>query len=193
MSIMTGIAFGGIMKDILILSHCILNNAAKVEQDETELESEYVLRDELMQLILANRIQVLQLPCPELMIYGSRRWGHVRNQFDNPFFRKSCMELLEPVLLQLEEYASRSEAFNVIGVVSVEGSPSCGYKLTCTGDWKGEIGTDIDRIKGIICGLEMKESSGVFMELLEEELRKRALDIPIVTMEEAIEIIRIKG
>ena len=38
------------MKKLLIVSHCILNNAAKVEQDEAELAEEYEIRDELLQL-----------------------------------------------------------------------------------------------------------------------------------------------
>ena len=36
------------MKNLLIVSHCILNNAAKVEQDEAELAEEYKIREELM-------------------------------------------------------------------------------------------------------------------------------------------------
>ena len=61
------------MKDLLIVSHCILNNAAKVEQDEAELAEEYKIREELMQLILKKDVQLLQLPCPEFIMYGSRR------------------------------------------------------------------------------------------------------------------------
>lgn len=40
------------MKDLLIVSHCILNHAAKVEQDEAELAGEYKIREELLQLVL---------------------------------------------------------------------------------------------------------------------------------------------
>ena len=39
------------MKDLLIVSHCILNHAAKVEQDEAELAGEYKIREELLQLV----------------------------------------------------------------------------------------------------------------------------------------------
>ena len=52
------------MKNLLIVSHCILNNAAKVEQDEAELAEEYKIREELMQLILKKDVQLLQFPCP---------------------------------------------------------------------------------------------------------------------------------
>ena len=112
------------MKNLLIVSHCILNNAAKVEQDEAELAEEYKIREELMQLILKKDVQLLQLPCPEFIMYGSQRWGHVKNQFQHPFYMEQCRKILEPVLLQLQEYAQHVEKFHVLGIVSVEGSPT---------------------------------------------------------------------
>lgn len=177
------------MKSLLILSHCILNNAAKVEQDESELEEEYHIRDELMKRIGEHKIQMLQLPCPEFMMYGSQRWGHVKEQFEHPYYLEQCKRLLDPVMLQLEEYHRHPESFQVLGVVSVEGSPNCGYHLTCSGKWKGEIGTDCAKIAAVQETLQMVPEAGVYMQLLEEELQKRNLEIPIVTMEEAISLL----
>ena len=74
------------MKDLLIVSHCILNHAAKVEQDEAELAGEYKIREELLQLVLKKDVQLFQMPCPEFIMYGSQRWGHVKNQFQHPFY-----------------------------------------------------------------------------------------------------------
>ena len=156
------------MKNLLIVSHCILNNAAKVEQDEAELAEEYKIREELMQLILKKDVQLLQLPCPEFIMYGSQRWGHVKNQFQHPFYM---------------------EKFHVLGIVSVEGSPNCGYHLTCEGEWKGEIGTDEKRIQDIQKSLKMTGNPGVYMEVLEKELQKRNMEIPIVTMKEAVQLL----
>ena len=76
------------MKRLLIVSHCILNTASKVAMDEKELQEEYELRLTLMTKVMENDIQLLQLPCPEFILYGSRRWGHVKDQFDHPHFRK---------------------------------------------------------------------------------------------------------
>ena len=177
------------MKNLLIVSHCILNNAAKVEQDEAELAEEYKIREELMQLILKKDVQLLQLPCPEFIMYGSQRWGHVKNQFQHPFYMEQCRKILEPVLLQLQEYAQHVEKFHVLGIVSVEGSPNCGYHLTCEGEWKGEIGTDEKRIQDIQKSLKMTENPGVYMEELEKELQKRNMEIPIVTMKEAVQLL----
>lgn len=178
------------MKSLLVLSHCILNTASKVMQDERELAEEYQIRDLLLQLILRKNIQILQLPCPEFVLYGSQRWGHVKNQFQHPYFEKASKEMLEPILLQLEEYDRHPESFSVLGIVSVEGSPSCGYHHTCIGEWKGEIGIDPAHISQIQGSLRMSSKPGVFMELLKEELEAHKLSIPILTMEETIELLK---
>lgn len=180
------------MKSLLVLSHCILNNASKVSQDETELAAEYELRNRLLKLALEKNVQFLQLPCPEFILYGSQRWGHVKNQFQHPYFKKASEDMLEPVLLQLEEYSRHSESFCILGVVSVEGSPSCGYRCTCTGDWKGEIGTDAACISQLQDTLEIREEPGVFMEVLNTQLAKRQLKIPVMTMEDAIVLLESK-
>ena len=53
------------MKNILIVSHCILNNASKVIQDETLLEAEYRERTALISSVVNKGVQMIQLPCPD--------------------------------------------------------------------------------------------------------------------------------
>lgn len=172
------------MEKILIVSHCILNKAAKVEQDERELAAEYEVRSKLLAEVLEQGIQLIQLPCPEFILYGSRRWGHVRDQFSHPFYRKMCRDMLEPVLMQIQEYASDPERFEILGIVSVEGSPSCGRSLTCAGNWGGEL-SEMEQVRRKVEQLEMKRESGVFMEEITDALREKQLNIPVLTMEEA--------
>ena len=173
----------GNVKDILIVSHCILNNASKVLQDESELADEYKDRDALMKVVMDKGIQLIQLPCPEFIIYGPKRWGHVKDQFDNVFFRGECRRMLTPVMDQLKEYAGIPERFRIIGIVSVEGSPSCGCRLTCRADWGGELSlldsgqTDKE--------VRMTEEAGVFMEEIIKMLDEYGLDIPVMTIPEA--------
>ncbi len=58
------------------------------------------------------------------------------------------------------------------------------------GEWKGEIGTDEKRIQDIQKSLKMTENPGVYMEVLEKkELQKRNMEIPIVTMKEAVQLL----
>ena len=173
------------MQKIIFVSHCILNKAAKVEQDESELREEYGLRSRLLEEIVRQDVQVIQLPCPEFVMYGSRRWGHVKDQFAHPFYRDTCRKLFEPVLMQIEEYAGDPERFELVGIVSVEGSPSCGRSLTCRGDWGGEL-SDLDGVQEKVRRLSMEQEAGVFMEEVSSMLRERHIRLPILTMQETV-------
>jgi len=176
------------MKKIFAVSHCILNTASKVHQDESLLQEEYAQRSRFLRLALEQNIQLLQLPCPEFFLYGSRRWGHVRSQFDHPVFRGSCRELFKPVLMQLQEYASDPGAFDVLGIVSVEGSPSCGYALTCEADWGGELEAG-SRAERTLPPVQMVNRPGVFMEIVDQSLRENGLSIPIYSLQEAVKLL----
>ena len=73
-------------KKIILLSHCILNVNPKVEG----LEPYESLVKELTDYLYENKVGIIQLPCPEMAIYGIKRWGHVKDQFNYSFFKKSC-------------------------------------------------------------------------------------------------------
>lgn len=64
------------MKEIVIVSHCILNDASKVKS-LVALTEEEKDKELLMSLVRWKNIQLIQLPCPEFIIYGAKRWGHV--------------------------------------------------------------------------------------------------------------------
>lgn len=178
------------MKNILAVSHCILNNAAKVAEDESGLAEEYRQRDELMRSVMDKGVQLLQLPCPEFIMYGSRRWGHVKDQFDNPFFRSCSRDLLSQAVMQLREYSSNTERFRLIGIVSVEGSPSCGYKLSCRADRGGEFDGSICDAGGRAEKVRMVDEPGVYMEVLTEMLDEFSLELPVLTIPEATSAIK---
>lgn len=177
------------MKKILVVSHCILNTASKVAQNEEELAEEYQIKSMLLNLIMEKKIQLIQLPCPEFILYGSRRWGHVKDQFLHPHFKEECKKMLEPILLQIEEYLTYPKEFDVLGVVSVEGSPSCGYHLTCRGEWGGEL-SDIKETSRKRETLYMEKEPGVFMQILEQELKKKQMNLSILSMDEAVKILQ---
>lgn len=129
------------MQKILFVAHCILNTAAKVVlYREDEKAAEEALRLQFLGQAIGRGVQLVQLPCPEFTLYGACRWGHVSDQFDNPFFRDHCRTLLSPFLLQLREYLAHPDRFTVLGVVGIDGSPSCGVDYTSHGDWYGSFG-----------------------------------------------------
>lgn len=180
------------MKSLIFLSHCILNKSSKVFCDEHGLDEEYKIRNQLLKLILKKDIQVVQLPCPEFILYGSRRWGHVKDQFEHPFFKEQCKKMLSPIITQIIEYKSYPNDYNVIGIVSVEGSPSCGYKLSCRGNWGGELESNLD-LNNIINSVRISEEPGVFFETLSNLLQINNINVDILTMMEAVEKINLLG
>ncbi len=158
------------MQKILFVAHCVLNTASKVVMfADEEMASEEALRRRFLQEAIDSGVQLIQLPCPEFTLYGAKRWGHVSNQFDNPFFRKHCRELLLPVMDELKEYLAHGERFEILGVLGIDGSPSCGVDYTCYGDWFGDFGGRKD-LNCVLSSCRIGKGSGVFMSVLSELL-----------------------
>lgn len=70
---------------------------------------------------------VEQLPCPETLHMGIRRWWCTKDLYDNPGFRKHCKRLAKTVADLMEHYRGKGYEVAVIGL---DGSPSCGVNIT---------------------------------------------------------------
>lgn len=164
------------MQNIIFTAHCLLNTASKVVLYEQEdIDAEEALRRRFLAKAIGQGVQLIQLPCPEFTLYGACRWGHVSNQFDNPFFRAHCRKLLAPYLLQMKEYLAHPERFCVLGVVGIDGSPSCGVDYTSVGNWYGSFGGRTD-LAETLASARLGNRHGVFMDELCAMLREEGLD-----------------
>lgn len=164
------------MQKILFVSHCILNTASKVTTNNSKSQgSEELVRQEFILRTLKSGIQLFQLPCPEFTLYGASRWGHVREQFDNPFFREHCRNLLKPVLLQIQAYLDLPNTFKLSGIVGIEGSPSCGVSLTCSADWGGEL-SDLEDIPVCSC----VHGQGILIQELCSLMNINGIQLPVI-------------
>lgn len=163
------------MKKIVFVSHCILNTASKVVlYNQEEMDAEEALRKKFMHAAIDQDVHIIQLPCPEFTMYGPKRWGHVSNQFDNTFFRDHCHNILTPILQQMKEYVANDDWFEVLGIVGVDGSPSCGVDYTCVADWYGSFECRAGLSETLNeCTLEKKP--GIFMDVLREMLEEAGL------------------
>lgn len=104
------------MQKIIFTAHCLLNTAAKVVLYEKEdMAAEETLRRRFLSKAVNCGIQLVQLPCPEFTLYGACRWGHVSNQFDNPFFRNHCRELLGAISSANERISGASGKVPIAG------------------------------------------------------------------------------
>ncbi|MDX8418117.1 CD3072 family TudS-related putative desulfidase [Absicoccus intestinalis] len=168
------------MKKILFVSHCILNTASKVVMDDrVSLRQEEEVRLSFLKKALEQGVQFIQLPCPEFTLYGCKRWGHVSNQFDNPFFRKHCQELLYPYILQAKEYLNDKRKYQVLGFVGIDGSPSCGVKYTCSGQWGGSY-QDGNTWAKKVSTVKLVKKEGIYMQALKQLLKEEDLSLPVI-------------
>jgi predicted secreted protein len=162
---------------ILFVSHCILNIASKVVMyNDEEMAREESLRRRFVHAALDAEVQLIQLPCPEFTLYGTKRWGHTSNQFDNPFFRRHCRKLLEDPLIEIEVYMADPVRFEVLGFVGIDGSPSCGVDYTCIGPWGGNLGERED-LGSLVADVRLVKKAGVFFDELEKILKERGVTL----------------
>ena len=167
------------MQKILFVAHCVLNTASKVVMyNEEEMAAEEALRRRFLGRALEQGVQIIQLPCPEFLLYGSRRWGHVSDQFDTPYFRKECRNILSDIVLQLKEYRANGERFQVLGIVGIDGSPSCGVDYSCVGEWGGNL-SDRDDLTQVIASARLVKGSGIMMQELSAMLKAEGIELPL--------------
>ncbi|SUY46717.1 Protein of uncharacterised function (DUF523) [Clostridium putrefaciens] len=165
-------------RKICIVPHCFLNANSKVEGP---CRYKAVLKP-LVYALIERDYGIIQLPCPELTFYGIRRWGHVRNQFDNPYFRKHCREILEPIILQIKEYEANN--YEVKHIIGVNGSPSCGIDVSCgSNSWKGEI-SKIENLEYLKKDITYDNKPGIYMEEFIQLLKEEGIEINFVGINE---------
>lgn len=168
-------------RKILLVSHCFLNDAAKLKfQDPTMEKEEHKKKHKILLELLENDIDLIQLPCPELAFYGSNRWGHTSEQFDTPFFREQSRILLSPIIRDLQEYTLHPERFELVGILGINGSPSCGIDFTCSGPYGGDlhdITTQGERLK-----VTTKPEPGIFMQEFLKLLNEHKITLPLYSI-----------
>ena len=155
------------MKSIVLLSHCLLNPFSKVKNNK---EPDDV--SALIEWLMKNKIGIIQLKCPETEMYGLKRWGHVREQFDTPHYRHVSRTLISQTIDEVKEYIRNG--YKLSAVIGIDGSPSCGVHCSCSSKrWGGEISIiqDLEEVKQIdYCNLP-----GIFMEELQMQLEHNGI------------------
>lgn len=161
---------------IIFLSHCCLNQNAKVRGI-----AQYpgVIRP-LVEILLEAEVGMYQMPCPEMTYLGNMRWGQVKDQYNNPMFRRHCKRIAEEIVDQAENYIQCG--YEILGFVMMDGSPVCGLNRTPRPKhpdkmWGGMM--------WYIPESDYCEGQGNFCEVLLEELKLRSLDhLPFVAAPE---------
>ena len=157
-------------KKIIILSHCILNQNCVVKPYSKK--QEYFFK--FIKHHILNNYGLIQLPCPELILLGLKRWGHVKDQLEYPKFKEECKLLLLPIIDQIETYLKNG--YEIDGVYGIQGSPSCGVTKTCRGDWEGEASC-YKNLEDILNRVYLTSEKGIFMEVFENLLKEKNINL----------------
>ncbi len=156
-------------KKVVITAHCVLNQNSVVHPCARNM------KDFSTQIagFMEENIGIIQLPCPEMKIYGLKRWGHVKDQFMNTHFEDVSRVLLEDYVKQIQDY--RANGYEILGIYGIDQSPSCGVNVTCVSSkWFGEIG---DMNKESLDSVSIVKEKGRFMEIFEEMLAEKGIEI----------------
>ncbi len=161
---------------VAILAHCHLDVNTKVHGLARCAGADV----DLVAPLLAEGVGIIQLPCPEATFLGMSRWGMTREQYDVPAYRRHCEQILGPVIDTLS--ALDADGCELLGVIGVDGSPSCGVRRTCAGYGGGEI----ERLfaAGESPSATDAAMPGVFMEVLRSRLSAVGLDIEFRAVDE---------
>ncbi len=129
------------------------------------------------------------MPCAEMTALGMRRWGQTREQYENVAFVEHCAVLAFDTLAQVEEY--QRCGYEIVGLVGVDGSPTCGVTTSAVGDWGGEYSPeawaeavrDVDRAPRpgvhIEVLMELLEPLGVRFTAIDETVESHNVDAVI--------------
>lgn len=152
-------------KKLVIVSHCLLNQNAKIDRcaHHPGMVASIVLP------LLQSGIGVIQLPCPELCVLGLDRQAdaastagieeedtRVARLMKNRPAGDYCVLAAGEIACQVLEY--QKHGFEVLGVLGVNGSPTCGVES----NW--EEGRENDK-------------PGVFMDALMKEFKQRNIQL----------------
>ena len=166
-------------KKIAIISHCIINQNSVVKGEYKDINIFFPFIKKLFE----ENIGILQWPCPETECYGLRRWGHVKEQFDNCGYRKYLEKIVNSFVDIIKEYINNG--YEIVGIYGISGSPSCGVNLTCSANWEGEISLYKDK-EDIVSRVKMINESGIFMEIFKSVLDKNKINIPFYDVDDFI-------
>ncbi|MEM4916284.1 MAG: hypothetical protein QW708_03630, partial [Desulfurococcaceae archaeon] len=116
---------------------------------------------------------LIQLPCPETIYLGLKRWWMSKDQYDTESYRKMARSLLEPYVTLLKELVKDGCRYIVLGI---KGSPSCALEVTSVNpEWGGEpkVTTGTVKIKGM----------GVFMEEFLKLIVEHSIPNPVMLLD----------
>lgn len=129
----------------------------------------------VIELLVKHQINMVQMPCPELIFDGFCRRPCHKEHYDTANNRAVCRQLAQRVVEQMIMF--RDNGNELVAVLGIDFSPSCAVDLL--------YGKKRERIRG----------SGIFIDELRSLMHKQRLGVPMIglrlyQMEETLKRLR---
>ncbi|MDQ2091514.1 2-thiouracil desulfurase family protein [Marimonas arenosa] len=184
---------------VVFLSHCLLNQHTRYLGGACRS----CCVQEIVQQCIALDLSMIQMPCPEelawggvlkrrfLQLYGlSRRW-HLPGfamaalaEVAGVLTRHQARRLARRVAQQIQDYSAAG--WQVVGIVGVDGSPSCGVRQTVGLRAAVAAFAALDpatltrEAQNATISALVEPGNGLFITALRAAMAKRGLDVPIL-------------
>lgn len=149
-------------KTVVFVAHCLLNQYSRAIGVKNCYKEDDIVPGTVKPLVnLLNKynVAIVQMPCPEVFYEGLIRRASGQTRYNTEKYKEVCRRIAKDIIYLIEQYYKNGYKILIIGV---DGSPSCGVTLTALG------------------GGKWANDRGIFMRILEEELKKKGYNIPIV-------------
>ena len=185
-------------KKVIFVSHCILNENKRYLGGAFRKGS----IDEIIDELQKQGIGIIQMKCPEQkawggvlkrkILFGYGIKNSIFNYFRKPYIsffiwntKRIYRRMAEEVVSDIQNYLN--SGFEVVGIIGVKGSPSCGIS----------VALDINKSAEFVASIEIEEiernsfneycfknclvaREGLFVKVLKEKLIEKQIDINFI-------------
>ncbi len=191
-------------KKVVFLSHCLLNENTRYLGGACRLGC----IEEILNSCLERGIGIIQIPCPEQLAWGGvlkrrlfiffaaegklvYRWRRQMLPILLWCTKRRYGKLAREIVRQIKDYVI--SGFDVVGIVGVDGSPSCGVNHTLDTKRSLELigrlpeTANVENMNQIVLSCQ-EAGEGLFVRLLRKELKRQKLDVPFLAHDMRAEI-----
>lgn len=128
-------------KKVILVAHCVLNQNSKIDRCAWYPG----VMVEVTQTLINAGVGIIQMPCPELMHLGldrqAEKWEsstiesedtRVAARMNESPSKIFCQRIADDLVCQIGQY--QQNGFSVLGILGINGSPTCGVETRWTED-----------------------------------------------------------
>jgi predicted secreted protein len=144
------------MNKCILVCHCVLDPVTRAEGTKP------ISRD-IIKVLVDKDIGIIQIKCPELEYEGFSRPPCNKEDYDTGEYRELCREIAVKIVDTIKKY--QNAGIQVLGLISIGGSPSCGCQRThVKGEHVAEPGVFIEELQNVL------QEQGVKLRIVDHEL-----------------------